>query len=259
MYQILALWRLFFFVIFTAIMFSLVLIARLLLFIAPAAWCRTRQRFFRFWAKGIGRLLGMKVAVLGPPPQSPFLLVANHLSYIDVVLLAHYVNAVFVAKAEVSSWPFLGPVVRSVNTIFIDRGNRRDLVRTNQAISEALRSGEGVVVFAEGTSSDGSTVLPLKSSMLQAAVATGEPVHCAYLSYATPVDSLAPSEAICWWDETPFFTHLLRLFRLPHFKALVHFSAVTVAAQDRKQLASELHGRIMALSTSTAQDTNAYH
>ena len=147
MVQILVLWRMSAFVIFTALMFSLLLLSRLLLLIAPTAWRRTRNRIFCFWAKVIALLMGMKVAVSGPPPQAPFLLIANHVSYMDIVLLAHYVNAVFVAKAEVSHWPFLGPIVRSVNTIFVDRRYRRDLVRANHAISKALSSGLQPVCF----------------------------------------------------------------------------------------------------------------
>ncbi len=248
-----AAWRLAAFAVFTSIMFVIVLITRLLLAFAPASRRRVRNALFKAWARVIAVILGMRVEVNGPAPSTPFLLISNHLSYMDIVLLATRLDAVFVAKMEVASWPLLGPIVRSVNTIFINRGNRRDLLRVSDEIGTALAAGEGIVVFAEGTSSNGAEVLPLKPSLLEAALEAELPVHYARVTYTTPEGTPDAGEVVCWWDDTPLVTHLLRLFRLPRFGALVHFGPEAVVGRDRKELAQVLRDRISALPTTTTE------
>src|SRR5690349_85129 len=83
----------------------------------------------------------------GAAPPPPFVLVANHLSYLDVVVLAAQTDCRFIAKLDVSSWPLVGLLCRTVGTIFVDRENRRDLVRVNAATGRAIREGVGVVLF----------------------------------------------------------------------------------------------------------------
>ncbi len=252
-----ALWRLLAFSVFTAFMFALVILVRVACLFAPASFRRSRTALFHAWARLVARLLGMRIEMAGPPPRPPFLLISNHLSYMDIVLLANVVNAVFVAKMEVAGWPLLGPVVRSVNTIFVNRGSRRDLLRVNGEISDALAAGEGVVVFAEGTSTDGSTVLPLKPSMLEAALAERRPIRYARLTYATPDGAPDASGVVCWWDDTPLINHIMRLFRLRSFSALVHFGSDAVEGSDRKELAQVLRGKISALPEISRQALNA--
>ncbi len=252
-----AAWRLLAFAIFTAIMFAIVILVRVVCVFAPQTRMRLRKRLFRAWARVVAALVGMHVEVSGQPPLAPVLLIANHLSYMDIVLLAQHVDAIFVAKTEVASWPFLGPVVSSVNTIFVDRGRRRDLLRVNREIARVLDAGEGVVVFAEGTSSDGSQVLPLKPSMLEVALEECHAVNYARLAYATPEDAPGAGSVVCWWDDTPLLTHLLRVFRLPRFDALVHFGPDAVVGRDRKELAHVLRDKISALTLTRKQASNA--
>src|SRR5919205_3259026 len=117
------------------------------------AW---RGRVFRAWARAVARVVGMRVGVCGVAPRGPFLLVSNHLSYVDVVALASRLECVFVAKSEVARWPVVGRLCRSVNTIFVNRRNRRSLPRVLDAVNQSLREGSGVVLFAEGTSTSGA-------------------------------------------------------------------------------------------------------
>ena len=99
--------------------------------------------------------------VEGRPPEPPFFLVTNHLSYVDIPVIGSQVGAIFIAKSEISSWPAVGFMCRSINTIFIDRTLRRDLSRVMREIDREMEHGMGVVLFGEGTSSKGATVLPL--------------------------------------------------------------------------------------------------
>lgn len=210
-------------------------------------WRHARHFVFRVWARMTLRILGITLTRRGTPPARPFLLVSNHLSYLDVLLFASTVDAVFVAKREVARWPFFGPLVWLLNTIFIDRSRRADVVRANARIEQALGRGDGVIVFAEGTSSDGRRILPLKPSLLLAAARGRAPLHYARVAYVTPPGAPAASQAVCWWGEMSFVSHFLGLLRLRRVAALVHFGPDLVTGDDRKALAQQLQARINAL------------
>lgn len=198
----------------------------------------------RYWARGNARVLGMRRQVSGRPAAEPALLVANHLSYLDVVLVAAELPAIFVAKREVRGWPGLGPLASLVGTIFVDRDSSRDLVRVTAAIDSALRGGDSVVLFAEGTSTRGDRVLPLKPALLEPAIRGGWPVRSAALSYQTPPDQPGADLALCWWGDMTFLPHLLGVTRLSTFTGTLAFGAEPVRAVDRKTLAAELHAAI---------------
>src|SRR6266699_2445010 len=128
-----------------------------------------RKRNFGGWARAAARILGMEVKVRNTPPSSPFLLVSNHLSYVDIVVLESQVDCAFIAKSEVARWPILGIICRSMKTIFIDRQKKRDLLRAIARVETSLNQGLGVVLFPEGTSSAGDKILAFKSSLLELA------------------------------------------------------------------------------------------
>lgn len=224
-----------------------VVLARVLSKPFPRGWRRVRQRVFSSWASVTARILGVRLDVRGVAPEPPFLLISNHLGYLDILLYAATVDAVFVSKREVAHWPFFGPLVRLLDTIFIDREKRSDVVRANALIDAALERGEGVIVFAEGTSSDGRRVLPLKPSLLRAAETNRAPLHYARLAYETDPDQPDAADAVCWWGDMPFITHVVGLFKLRRVSALVHFGPERVSGNDRKMLARALHERIERL------------
>lgn len=199
-------------------------------------WC------FRHWARGILRILHVDVVTDGPIPQSgPFLLVTNHLSYLDVIILARLVPAVFVAKREVRSWPVWGILSRTMGTIYIDRERRHDTLRASDAIERALHRDDNVVIFPEGTSTDGSAVAPFRSSLLDAASRTNRPVHYASLSYGTHFDDPPARLAVCWWGDMEFAPHFWELCGLKRIEASIRFGNEPIRANDRKQLARSLH------------------
>ena len=209
-------------------------------------WARL-QRLFRRWARGLLRLLNVKLDVRGTPPETPGLLVSNHLSYLDIVVYAATVRATFVSKHEVASWPLLGGVVTLLGTIYVDRTRRQDVGRVNGLIAQALERGRSVIVFAEGTSSNGEDVLPLRTALLEAGEHGRHPVHFARLDFRTPPGTAPASEAVCWWGDAPFLPHVVRLLRIPSIRALVHFGNETMTPADRKTLALSLRESIRAL------------
>ncbi|MCU1350263.1 MAG: 1-acyl-sn-glycerol-3-phosphate acyltransferase [Acidobacteria bacterium] len=191
-----------------------------------------RAALTRRWHARMAGILGLRATIEGAPPAGAFLLVSNHLSYVDVLLLGSVLEAVFVAKADIRGWPLLGALASSTGTIFIDRASRRDTFRVAGAIERALAKGRAVVVFPEGTSTDGTSVLPFKSSLLDVAARHTLPVHYATIRYAT-------AEA-AWGDDEPFTTHAWRLLQQPRIEATLRFGPAPVVSTDRKLLAREL-------------------
>jgi 1-acyl-sn-glycerol-3-phosphate acyltransferase len=198
----------------------------------------------RSWARAACLILGMKVTVRGVPPRPPFLLVANHLGYVDVLLLASRVRGVFVARGDLARWPVLGVLTRSVGTLYLDRSHKRDLPRVAGQVKEALAQGLGVFFFPEATSSDGAEVLPFKPSLLEIASDLAMPVSFASLSYTTPPQAPPARLSVCWWGEMTFFSHVWKLLSLPGFAGKISFGEEALLASDRKVLAARLREAI---------------
>jgi 1-acyl-sn-glycerol-3-phosphate acyltransferase len=210
---------------------------------------RTRWRSFNLGTltRTILRVMNVRVEVVGSPPQAPFLLVSNHLSYFDIVVLSSLLTTIFVSKSEVKSWPVLGFLVRHLDTIFVDRNLRRDLPRVVARIEGALEAGEGVVIFPEGTSTAGASVAPFQTSLLEPAARGRLPVSAAALSYRTPAGQPEAHLAICWWGDMAFTGHFLRMLALPGFSVRVAFGEGSICDSDRKRLAERLHSRVLEL------------
>ena len=193
----------------------------------------------RTWARRVLRILGVRLEVLGKPAPSE-LLVSNHLSYVDILVLSAQMDVVFVAKREIASWPIAGGLSRAVGTVFLDRERRRVLPEVVAAVTAAAREGRTVVVFPEGTSTDGSQLLPFKPSLLEAAAREGWRVGWAVLRYRTRAGGPPASEVVCWWRDMTLVPHLLRLLSLPGFEAELRFGDAPLADPDRKRLAGLL-------------------
>ena len=208
-----------------------------------AVW---RGRIVTRWARGIARVMRMRIRVMGTPPRGAFVLVANHLSYLDVIVLQTEVQATFVAKAEVSTWPVLGWLTQTVGTLFIDRTKRKDIVRINALIEAVLRRNDGLAFFPEGTSSKGDKVYPFKASLLDLAARRRYPVASAALSYQTPPGEPPAHLAVCWWGDMTFADHLFNVLRLPWFEATLVFGNQPIQETDRKALARKLTEQVQS-------------
>jgi 1-acyl-sn-glycerol-3-phosphate acyltransferase len=210
---------------------------------------RSRRRFlawlFGATSRALLALLRTEVRVSGPLPRAPFLLVTNHLGYLDILVLASKLPARFVAKAEVRRWPLLGPICKGFGTIFIDRSDRRDIPRVLAEIEAALARGEGVIVFPEGTSFSGEEVHPFRSPLLALPARRGLPVHAAALGYDPP--------EVAWWGDAALLPHLIGLFRLRRIKATIDFAAEPIVDGDRKRLAERLREAVVVLAPQGAK------
>lgn len=212
-----------------------------------SAW-RWRGRWMRRWGAGFRRVLPIDLRVDGVPPPEPFFLVSNHLSYLDIPLLAALVNVVFVAKSEVSGWPLLGTVCRVADTVFVVRASRRDSVRANDVLESHLDAGHSVLLFPEGTTSDGSHIQPFRPPLLQVPALRGHPVHAVVLEYETEPGDPPAAEAVCWWGDMPLLPHLRVLLGVSGITARLRFSPRAVQESDRKLLAARLHESALRLA-----------
>jgi 1-acyl-sn-glycerol-3-phosphate acyltransferase len=148
-----------------------------------------RQARIRWWAVGLLRCLGIALHVRGEPAPGAKLIVANHVSWLDIMAI-HAVcpQARFVSKADIRHWPLLGRLVDSAGTLYLERERKRDAMR-----AEALSAGDTLAIFPEGTTADGRTLLPFHANLLQAVVATGTQVQPVALRFSDRQNAVSPS------------------------------------------------------------------
>lgn len=204
-----------------------------------------QHRVLLWYHRNCCRLLGVQVECRGTLSKSrPTLFVCNHCSYIDIPVLGSIIQGSFVAKAEIASWPFFGTLARLQRSVFIDR----QAFRTDQhknALKARLEAGDSLILFPEGTSSDGNRVLPFKSSLLSVAELeprdrplTVQPVSLAY----TMLDGLPLGRYlrpfIAWYGEMDMASHLWRWAGLGRVTVVVQFHQPVTLSQfgDRKAL-----------------------
>jgi 1-acyl-sn-glycerol-3-phosphate acyltransferase len=203
-----------------------------------------RQARIRWWAGKMFRMLGMRLEVAGDFRPGAKLLVANHISWLDILAVhAACPAARFVSKAEVRQWPLVNRLVDSARTLYLQRERARDALRVVHEMAQALKVGDTVAVFPEGTTGAGHELLPFHANLLQAAISTGTPVQPVALRYAD-ADAAVSTAA----DFTGDITLLQSLWALARARAMVvHvqvLAAHATAHADRRALAERLRGLI---------------
>ncbi len=210
-------------------------------FIFPWVAEKIRLRLERRWSAGMMRILNIRVHVRGIPPDlnaRNAMLIANHISWLDIYLLCSVRPARFVSKAEVRSWPLVGWLAYKVGTFFIDRTRRHDTARVNHEMSAALSHGGCVAVFPEGTTSHGDTLLPFHASLLQPAVHSESKIWPAAIRYTHADGSL--NLAVSYVGEVSFGESLEQILRQPEmFAELVFVEPISAHGKTRRDLARQ--------------------
>jgi 1-acyl-sn-glycerol-3-phosphate acyltransferase len=199
------------------------------------------------WSRWCCRLAGLLVRVSGEQePGASTLFVVNHVSYLDIPVLSQHIKAVFVAKSAVARWPLFGIIARVTGTIFVDR-SLSEASRKRDSIRSMLREGESVLLFPEGTSTDGTSVAPFRPALLDVAAAGNggpepviQPVSVAYTRYRGGPPLQGPLTALyCWYGDAQLLPHILRVFGLRGAEVEVRFHPRMRAGDfaNRKQLA----------------------
>jgi len=229
-----------------ALFFAAIDYARMICFRSHLDPWRKRAFWLHRWSRIVAGIVGLRLRCHGIAPGAG-MIVSNHLSYLDIVAFSALVPCVFVAKQEVASWPIVGLFARMAGTIFVDRARRMEVASVNGAIKSALGQDVVVVLFAEGTSSGGHTVLPFRSSLLEPVTQPGSKVTPAAIQY--DLDDGSVSEEVCYWRDMTLLPHLLNVFRKRQVRAGVAFGHVdrdTLLA-SRKDAARHLQREVAAL------------
>ncbi len=189
------------------------------------------------------KALGIRCIVRGQPP-SQGLVVSNHLSYLDIVIISSVMPCFFVSKSEIAEWPYFGEAARSGGTIFIDRKSRASTAEVAGQIRERLKLPIPVLLFPEGTSSDGAQVLRFHSSLFEPAIAAGAFVTAAAVRYG--LEDGRQERDLCWFDDTAFLPHLWKTLGSAGFSAEVTFGEPR-QYPDRRTAAESTHDDIVAM------------
>jgi 1-acyl-sn-glycerol-3-phosphate acyltransferase len=209
----------------------------------PFSW---RTEWLHRWCLRTGRALGITVQVTGDPARTG-IVASNHLSYLDILVLATVSPQVFLAKSEVRNWPMFGKYAEWAGTQFIDRTRKSDVARQNEEFRHIVENDAVQTLFLEGTSSGGASVLPFKSSLLEPVVTNSWQVTPAAIVYTCKGG--VPEENVCWWRNMDFMAHAMRLLLLNSITAHVSFGTPVAPGDDRKALATRLHTEVTALKT----------
>jgi len=200
------------------------------------------------WAQWISEkflsLIDCKVRVSGAIPENG-LIVCNHLSYLDILVISSVCWSAFVSKSEVRRWPVFGLLARMAGTVFVDRGSRTAVPEHLTSVASTLKAGLPVVLFPEGTSSDGSSVLPFRSSLLQAAITCRASITPAAISYDLKEGSVA--DEICYWRDMVFAHHFWNLLGKQSLTATLRFGTPHAPVQGRKEHARDLRLAVLRL------------
>ena len=212
----------------------------------PKANAQARSEMIASWSRGILTLLNVSVRVNGQPEQrGPMLVVINHISWLDVLVMLAAQPVCFVSKSEIRHWPLIGWLATNAGTLYIERDKRRDAMRVVHQIAEALRSSQMIAIFPEGTTSDGKQLLPFHANLLQAAVSAGSLVQPVALRFLESSGELSMSPVYIG-DDTLLTSVWRMLCAEPVTAQLDFLPPVQMDGLDRRTLAAQLQALISA-------------
>ena len=240
-------------------------VAPLSLFSAP--WARNvRKTVARTWVRGIPVILGTRITVRGSKPAAPFVLVGNHISWMDFFVTHTLLDAACVTEALLDGIPIVGRILKGLDLIFVNRVSG-ELIGTNEQIAQAMAEGKSIVMAPEATVTSGHCVCHFHSALLEPVVRAGRPVHYADLTVRTPdgwppasqvlitpdpdfppKDDLA-TEAGCnrWGEDRGFVRYVTGLLSLPWHEYTITFAPKPISGTDRKTLAKDLRRAVQSI------------
>jgi len=214
----------------------------------PRLTSAQKEARIQLWAHTLLSRLAIKLIVIGEPPaQGPVLLAANHISWLDIVVMHAARHCRFVSKADVKHWPLIGTLAAGAGTLFIERESRRDAMRVVHHMAERLQAGDILAIFPEGTTSDGVNMLPFHANLFQAAIAANAPVlpvALRFTDFASGEHSLAP----CYIGDDSLMDSVWRTLTSPQLCAVLTFGVPQSAqGRDRRTWAADLRSAVEGL------------
>lgn len=217
-----------------------------------------REQHIQAWSRDVLRVFGVSLVVRGTPTRADAgLVVANHISWLDILIINAAQPVRFVSKSDVGRWPLLGRLVIEAGTLMIERTSRRDAMRVVHRMTDDLRLGHTVAIFPEGTTHDGSTVLPFHANLIQAAISAPcavTPVGLSYWSSAKAEQTGEPkSMAAAFVGDMNLVQSVWSVLRRGPVYAVVHWGESQDAqGRDRRAWALALEKDVAELSHSAA-------
>jgi 1-acyl-sn-glycerol-3-phosphate acyltransferase len=228
-----------------------------------------RRVLFPRYYRALTRLLRVRIHVAGVPSQGrPTLILSNHVSWLDILVMSAICPIAFIAKKEVANWPIVGKTAKLQHTVFVDRSRRHQTAEVNDVIARRLAEGDPVVLFAEGTSNDGNRVLHFHSALVGAVTKVEgdqevllQPVSIAYTRTQGIPMGRQHRPLTAWYGDMDFG---------PHFKEFLERCAVDVtvsfatpvpfnAGSNRKALTASIESTVRGLTAATLRDRSPMH
>jgi len=219
-----------------------------IVFVFPRLAQEQRQARVQAWARRMLELVDIDLELRGQPPlHGPVLLAANHISWLDILVMHAARHCRFVSKSELRQWPLVGTLATGAGTLYIERASRRDAMRVVHDMTASLRAGDILAVFPEGTTSDGLDLLPFHANLLQAAVsapAPVQPVALQFIESATGRTSLAP----IYVGDDSLIASIWSTLTGPRITAVVSYGEPQQSqGRDRRAWAADLREAVAAL------------
>ncbi|MGR8952639.1 MAG: lysophospholipid acyltransferase family protein [Gammaproteobacteria bacterium] len=211
---------------------------------SPLKAKQTKDAIKIHWLRFFSRILSLKIATKGAIARRPALIVSNHVSWLDIVVLGQLVPGCFAAKSDIAGWPVIGYLARQAGTLFIRRGDKKQILQTAEMMAWQLRQNGNMLVFPEGTTTDGREVLNFHASLFQPALLTRAAIQPAAIRYMNEAGATAP-----FIGDDEFVSHVFRMLALEEIEVRLDFLPVldstdltrnTVSCTARNQIAAVL-------------------
>lgn len=217
--------------------------------IFPLLPLKIRKKMVQSWCIRLLRILKVKVIIHGDPSvlfgAKPYLLVANHVSWLDIHIINSIRPVIFVAKADVSKWPIFGYLASMLGTIFLQREKLSDIKRVIQLMKEKLTHQEVVAIFPEGTSTDGKSVLPFKSNLFEAAHQAQVDVLPIMIKYT---ENNQYSDRAAFIGDMELVDSIKNILKGNNLVVHIHLSDRLPAHLTRQEMASQAHQQVASKS-----------
>lgn len=207
-----------------------------------------KDQAVQIWSLVLLKHMGIALRVHGQVPKTgPVLLAANHISWLDIIVMHAARHCRFISKDDIANWPVVGTLATAAGTLYIQRESRRDALRVVHQMAACLQNNEVLAVFPEGTTGDGTTVLPFHANLLQAAISANapvQPVGLKFVDVASTETSLAP----CYVGDDTLVGSVWRTLCADPIEALVHFGPLQSAqGRDRRTWAADVRKAVLML------------
>lgn len=179
---------------------------------------------FKSWSVILIKSFGGKIEIKDWQVTKNTIFLSNHISYLDIIILNAIHPFAFVAKSEIAKWPLFGPMSRSVGTIFIDRSNPLAVKNLYKKIDDKIKYGDSVLIFPEGTTSNGEEILDFKKAVFMPvlrAKASSDSLGCIAIKYKLDKKYGEQKDKIAWWGDDNFFEHFIKLLQIPSWKIVI--------------------------------------